>query len=122
LKDSQQELCRSRDLGRTSTRIALYWRAKRLYVAEPAKLGRAQLRMHGLSVKHDDDAVRVATVIAGSTQALGCYGSPFARTRWNYQRFVKDYLRCIGGIDARVGAKHDLARNTLVVYASDQIT
>ncbi len=49
-----------------------------------------------------------------------------ARTRWNHQRFVKDYLRCIAGIDASVGRvlayldAHDLARYTLVVYVSDQ--
>jgi arylsulfatase A-like enzyme len=48
------------------------------------------------------------------------------RTRWNYQRYVKDYLRCVAGVDASVGRvldwldAHGLAQNTLVVYMSDQ--
>ena len=46
--------------------------------------------------------------------------------RWKYQRYAKDYLRCIAGIDDSVGALLDaleesgLAENTIVVYTSDQ--
>jgi arylsulfatase A-like enzyme len=49
-----------------------------------------------------------------------------ARTRWNFQRYLKDYLRCVAGVDASVGRVLDwldergLARDTLVIYASDQ--
>jgi len=49
-----------------------------------------------------------------------------ARTRWNYQRYLKDYLRCVAGVDASVGRvlayleREGLADDTLVVYASDQ--
>ena len=49
-----------------------------------------------------------------------------ARTRWQYQRYVKDYLRCVAGVDASVGrvlAALDaagLADDTLVIYTSDQ--
>ncbi len=49
-----------------------------------------------------------------------------ARTRWNYQRYAKDYLRCVAGVDASVGRvlawldAAGLAENTLVIYASDQ--
>ena len=48
------------------------------------------------------------------------------RTRWNYQRFVKDYVRCVDAIDDNVGRvldwldKSGLAENTLVIYTSDQ--
>src|SRR5437764_404469 len=48
------------------------------------------------------------------------------RTKWNYQRFVKDYLRCVDCIDENVGRMLDyldesgLAKNTVVVYTSDQ--
>jgi arylsulfatase A-like enzyme len=48
------------------------------------------------------------------------------RVRWFYQRYIKDYLRCIAGIDDNVGRLLDyldgteLARDTLVVYCSDQ--
>lgn len=48
------------------------------------------------------------------------------RTKWNYQRYIKDYLRCVASVDDNVGRvldyleQHDLADNTLVVYSSDQ--
>lgn len=44
----------------------------------------------------------------------------------NYQRFIKDYLRCVAGVDASVAEILDeldrkgLAKNTIVMYASDQ--
>lgn len=46
--------------------------------------------------------------------------------RWMTQRYLKNYLRCIRGVDESVGRLTDwleangLAENTIVVYASDQ--
>ena len=46
--------------------------------------------------------------------------------RWKYQRYIKDYLRCIASVDENVGKVLDyldaegLARNTIVIYTSDQ--
>ncbi|MEE2712157.1 MAG: sulfatase [Planctomycetota bacterium] len=46
--------------------------------------------------------------------------------RWKYQRYLKNYLRCVRGVDdsvARLMAYLDangLAENTIVVYSSDQ--
>jgi arylsulfatase A-like enzyme len=46
--------------------------------------------------------------------------------RWKYQRYIKDYLRCIASVDDNVGRVLDyldaagLAENTLVFYTSDQ--
>jgi arylsulfatase A-like enzyme len=46
--------------------------------------------------------------------------------RWKYQRYIKDYLRCVASIDDNIGRMLDyldqsgLAENTLVVYSSDQ--
>ncbi len=46
--------------------------------------------------------------------------------RFRYQRFIKDYLRCIDSVDESVGRvldfldSHGLRENTLVVYTSDQ--
>jgi arylsulfatase A-like enzyme len=46
--------------------------------------------------------------------------------RWAYQRYMKDYLRCIASVDDNVGrmldwlAANDLAENTIVIYTSDQ--
>src|SRR5699024_2451786 len=49
-----------------------------------------------------------------------------ARSSWKYQRYMRDYLRCVQAVDDSVGEildyldQHDLAENTLVVYTSDQ--
>jgi len=46
--------------------------------------------------------------------------------RWKYQRYVKDYLRCVASVDDNIGRlldyldKSGLAENTVVVYSSDQ--
>ena len=45
---------------------------------------------------------------------------------WKYQRYIKDYLRCIASVDDNVGRildylkKNNLDENTIVVYTSDQ--
>ena len=45
---------------------------------------------------------------------------------WKYQRYIKDYLRCVKSVDDNIGRllayldKNDLAENTIVVYTSDQ--
>ena len=49
-----------------------------------------------------------------------------ALTRWKYQRYVKDYLRCVASVDEQLGRVLDyldesgLAENTVVIYCSDQ--
>jgi arylsulfatase A-like enzyme len=46
--------------------------------------------------------------------------------RWKYQRYIRDYLRCVASVDDSVGRLLDfleaegLARNTVVIYTSDQ--
>ena len=46
--------------------------------------------------------------------------------KWKYQRYLKDYLRCIKTIDDQVGRlldyleKEGLMENTAIVYTSDQ--
>lgn len=46
--------------------------------------------------------------------------------RWKYQRYIKDYLRCIQAVDDGVGSLLDyldeaeLTDNTIVIYSSDQ--
>ena len=47
-------------------------------------------------------------------------------TRWKFQRYIKNYLRNVDGLDDSVGRVHrflrenDLEENTIVVYTSDQ--
>lgn len=49
-----------------------------------------------------------------------------AGVRYTYQRFIKDYVRCIDGLDENVGRllkyldDNGLAKNTIVIYSSDQ--
>jgi arylsulfatase A-like enzyme len=46
--------------------------------------------------------------------------------RWKYQRYIKDYLRCIASVDENVGRvldyldQNNLTKDTIVVYTSDQ--
>ncbi len=46
--------------------------------------------------------------------------------KWKYQRYMKDYLRCIRSVDDNIGRVLDyldesgLAENTMVIYSSDQ--
>jgi arylsulfatase A-like enzyme len=47
-------------------------------------------------------------------------------SRWKYQRYIKDYLRCVASVDDSIGRvlgyldATDQGRNTVVVYTSDQ--
>lgn len=49
-----------------------------------------------------------------------------ARSSWKYQRYMRDYLRCVQAVDDSVGEileyldRNDLAENTLIIYTSDQ--
>jgi arylsulfatase A-like enzyme len=49
-----------------------------------------------------------------------------ALKHWKYERYIKDYLRCIASVDDNVGRlldyldKNGLAKNTIVIYTSDQ--
>jgi arylsulfatase A-like enzyme len=46
--------------------------------------------------------------------------------RWKYQRYIKDYMRCIKSVDDSIGQVMDylkanhLEENTIVIYSSDQ--
>lgn len=49
-----------------------------------------------------------------------------ALRKWAYQLYIKDYLRCVQSVDDNVGRlldyleAKDLAKNTIVIYTSDQ--
>lgn len=48
------------------------------------------------------------------------------KTRWQYQRYIKNYLRCVKAVDENVGRllsyldESGLSENTVVIYSSDQ--
>ncbi len=53
-------------------------------------------------------------------------GLTMRRPKWKYQRYIKDYLRCVASVDDNVGRVLDrldeqgLSDNTIVIYTSDQ--
>jgi arylsulfatase A-like enzyme len=46
--------------------------------------------------------------------------------KWKYQRYIKDYLRCVKSVDENIGRlldyldQNSLTENTIVIYTSDQ--
>ena len=52
--------------------------------------------------------------------------TPEEVVKWKYQRYVKDYLRCVKSVDDAIGDVLDyldetgLSKNTVVIYSSDQ--
>ncbi|HMN40926.1 MAG TPA: sulfatase [Phycisphaerales bacterium] len=52
--------------------------------------------------------------------------TPAQLRHWKYERFIKDYLRCVASMDDNIGRlleyldTHDLAKDTIVIYTSDQ--
>ena len=61
---------------------------------------------------------------AENERAAGLTGAE--RVRWNYQRYLKDYLRSVAAVDDGLGRvleyldESGLSQNTIVVYSSDQ--
>ena len=57
-------------------------------------------------------------------EAAGLEGDDLVR--WKYQRYIKDYLRCVQSVDDNLGRLLDyleqsgLSDNTVVIYSSDQ--
>jgi arylsulfatase A-like enzyme len=64
----------------------------------------------------------VTTTVAGQTVAL----TGEALARWKYQRYMQDYLATVQSVDDSVGRvldfidRNGLAKNTMVIYTSDQ--
>jgi len=52
--------------------------------------------------------------------------TPQEEKQWKYQRYIKDYLRCVASVDDNVGRLLDyleeegIADNTIIIYTSDQ--
>jgi arylsulfatase A-like enzyme len=59
-------------------------------------------------------------------QELAACKTEAARTRWKYQRYMKEYLRCVAAVDDNIGRVLDyldesgLSNNTILIYSSDQ--
>jgi len=76
------------------------------------------------------DTEQVGSWNMGYEQEILHYGSSSFNEdeleNWKYQRYLQDYLRCILSIDENVGRimkyldQHGMAKNTIVIYTSDQ--
>ncbi len=87
---------------------------KDLKLVPPKGLTKAQLEAWNAAYEPKNKAFREANLTGRDL------------VRWKYQRYMKDYLRCIAAVDENVGRVLDyleqsgLAKNTVVMYSSDQ--
>ncbi|MBR9991377.1 MAG: sulfatase [Gemmatimonadetes bacterium] len=94
--------------------VALDLFPRDLKLEEPVNLTPAQLE-RWRAFYDDENAAYAAAGLTGD-----------ALKSWNYQRYIRDYMRVVAGLDAAVGRVLDhleengLAENTIVVYTSDQ--
>jgi arylsulfatase A-like enzyme len=104
-------------LHENQQRVASDLTRRDLKLEPPAGLEGAA-RAAWLNVKPDT----VTTVVEGRTVTL----TGEALTRWKYQRYMQDYLATVQSVDDSVGRVLDyldqsgLAKNTIVIYTSDQ--
>ena len=105
--------------GRTSAAatqemtVAYHLNDNHLKLVPPRGLTERQLAAWNAAYEPKNDAFRKANL--ASKEYI----------RWEYQRFIKDYLRTVASVDDNLGRvldyldKTGLAKNTVVVYASD---
>jgi arylsulfatase A-like enzyme len=104
-------------LHENQQRVAADLTRRDLKLQPPADLTGAALTAW-LTTKPDT----VTTSVGGQTVTLT--GEPL--TRWKYQRYMRDYLATIQSVDDGIGRllafldKNGLAKNTMVIYTSDQ--
>ncbi len=104
-------------LHENQQRVAADLTRRDLKLEPPAGLAGAELTSW-LATKPD----AVTIVRDGKTVTLT--GEPLVR--WKYQRYMQDYLATVQSVDDNVGRllayldSHGLAKNTIVVYTSDQ--
>jgi arylsulfatase A-like enzyme len=85
-----------------------------LKLVPPKELNAEQLRAWNAAYGPQNEAFRAAHLTG------------VALAHWKYQRYIKDYLRCVASLDENVGRLLDyldesgLAKNTVVIYSSDQ--
>lgn len=82
----------------------------------------ADLKGPALEAWYSGKDTEMEVTIKGKKKKL----SGVALKKWKYQKYMKDYLRCIASVDDNVGRLLDyldasgLATNTIVIYTSDQ--
>ena len=95
-------------------KIALDLVPRDLKLVTPNNLTPEQLKVWETAYAGENEAMRAAHLTGD------------ALARWRYQRFIADYMRVVASLDQQVGRvldaldKAGLARNTVLVYTSDQ--
>ena len=94
--------------------IARHMSSRDLKLVPPRNLTREQLAAWNAAYGPKNEAFRKANLEGD------------ALVRWKYQRYIKDYLRCIAAVDDNIGRvlshldETGLRDNTIVIYSSDQ--
>jgi arylsulfatase A-like enzyme len=95
-------------------RVADHMNEGDLLLIPPQEMNAEQRDLWKKSYGEENDAYRKASLTGD------------AKTRWQYQRYIKNYLRCVASVDDSVGEllkyldEAGLADNTIVIYSSDQ--
>ena len=114
---------RSATLAANTTTIANYLSANSLHYIDPKKD-----RIPSVFYRMNEDQKAIWNKAYGpkNEKMLNSKFTAKEMTQWRYQRYVKDYLRCIDNIDENVGRildyleKNDLMKDTVIIYSSDQ--
>jgi len=98
-------------------RIDRHLTRRDLKVTPPAELKGPELAKWNSSTDTE-----MEVVVKGEKKTL----TGEALKKWKYQKYIKDYLRCIASVDDNIGRLLDfldasgLATNTVIIYTSDQ--
>ena len=94
--------------------IAKTMNARDLKLTPPRNLTPDQLKAWNEAYEEENEAFRKANLQGKDL------------VRWKYQRYMKDYLKCVAAVDDGIGQVLDhlketgLDKNTIVIYTSDQ--
>jgi len=94
--------------------IAEHLTPRDLKLVPPRNLTPEQLKLWNAAYAKENEAFRAAHLTGKEL------------VRWKYQRYIKDYLRCVAGVDEQLGRvlkyleDKGLDKNTIVIYSSDQ--
>lgn len=105
---------RTSSAGKQEMTVAEHLTPRDLKLTPPGNLNAEQLKTWKAAYEPKNEEFRKANL---SGKDL---------VRWKYQRYIKDYLRCVTAVDENIGRildyleKSGLAKNTVVVYCSDQ--
>lgn len=107
---------RTRSAARQEMEIKTHMNERDLKLEPRGNLNAEQWSLWNAAYKEKNEAFRKAMPKMTEKEII----------QWKYQRYVKDYLRCVKSVDDGIGRVLDyldetgLADNTVVIYSSDQ--